>query len=635
MNPANGEEAVPAIESALGGAGRRSRTQIRLSMFENAFGKVPEDTTLDAMLKAIRNGKYEKPIQRARQLFAAWKAVCPALDNKDSPQAKAYDNFKKTLPGFCISGTATSRQRPLEHSGLLQIDFDRLNGGLDALRNRLKVDKHVVFGFLSPSGDGLKVGLAIDGSRHAESFLAAQQYFCEVYGVQIDPKVKDRLRLCFVSFDPALWINPSSEPLPIPGNTITPESPACDRGTSDIIVLPSGEVSISDSAREIFQRISPTHSLFWRGGAIVEKVEEEGVAMLEIVKPEAFRSRVERHGLVFAWRSDGEGRPVLRRTKMPRDDAKALMATLEARELLPPIANVLRCPVLTHSNEDKVTILGPGYHPELGGLLIVGGEEPPQIELPEATAALKRLLEEFAFESEGDRSRALAAFITPALRLGGFLNGPMEHVPIDVAEADYSQAGKGYRLNLVCALYNEYSYFVTARKGGVGSPDESFAASLIAGRPFVSLDNLRGRIDSQHLESFLTCPALFPARVPNRGEVMVNSKRFLLQMSSNGVEATRDLANRASICRIRLRPHFDYRDTLGELQKRQPYFLGCVFTVIAEWIANGKPRTKDMRHCFREWNQILDWIVQNLLGCPPLMDGHEAAQQRVSNSALS
>jgi hypothetical protein len=115
----------------------------------------------------------------------------------------------------------------------------------------------------------------------------------------------------------------------------------------------------------------------------------------------------------------------------------------------------------------------------------------------------------------------------------------------------------------------------------------------------------------------------------------VDPKRFILQMSSNGLEATQDLANRGSLCRIRKRSGFQYRDTLGELQRRQPYFLGCVFAVVAEWIASGRPRTSDTRHDFREWSQTLDWIVQNILGCAPLMEGHQAAQERTSNPALS
>jgi hypothetical protein len=289
--------------------------------------------------------------------------------------------------------------------------------------------------------------------------------------------------------------------------------------------------------------------------------------------------------------------------------------------------------VLMETKSGEAAILDRGYHDEFGGLLVVAGETPPKVRLANAVADLKWLVEEFDFQTGADRSRAIASFITPALRIGGHLRG---NIPIDCAEADQSQAGKGYRLSLVSAIYNEAGYFVTAKSGGVGSVDESFAAALVAGRPFICLDNFRGKMDSQNLEAFLTCPSLFPARIPHHGEVLVDPKRFILQMSSNGLETTRDLANRASICRIRKRPGFPYhRDPLAELQGRQSHFLGCVFAIIEEWIANSKPRTSDTRHDFREWCQSLDWIIQNVMDCAPLMDGHEAAQERTSNPALA
>jgi hypothetical protein len=603
--------------------------KVRVAMFADAYSGEPKEVELGAILSAIRSGKYAKKITRARELFAAWKAVCPTLDSKQSPEAQAYDDFKRTLPAFCISGTAKSRTEPLTHSGLLQVDFDGLNSTLPAVREKMKADAHIAFGFVSPSGEGLKCGLRIDGNRHSDSFTAAQPYFHERYGLEIDEKVKDRLRLCFVSHDPEAW-SKDAEPLPIP--EAPAPAPQASSAELSVIVLPSGAVSISETARVIFQRIAPSWILFWRGGAVVELVEMDGVSGLEVLKPDKFRSDAEKLGQLYAWRSAGKGDAALKPAKMSLDDAKAILAASEAREFLPAVASVLRCPVLTETESGDVAILGRGYHPEQGGLLIVAGDTPPQVPVSEAATSLRWLVEEFDFQTEPDRSRALAAFITPALRLGGFIHG---NIPIDCAEADKSQAGKGHRLEMVCTLFNETSYFVTAKVGGVGSVDESFQSALISARPFICLDNFRGRMDSQHLEAFLTCPGLFPARIPHKGEALVDPKRFILQLTSNGLETTRDLANRASICRIRKRDGFTYRDTLGEIQRRQPYFLGCVFAVIAEWIANGKPRTKDTRHDFREWSQPLDWIIQNILDCAPLLDGHEAAQERTSNPALS
>jgi hypothetical protein len=189
---------------------------------------------------------------------------------------------------------------------------------------------------------------------------------------------------------------------------------------------------------------------------------------------------------------------------------------------------------------------------------------------------------------------------------------------------------------LVAAIYNESGRLITARAGGVGSVDESFSAALIAGRPFICLDNFRGKLDSQHLESFLTCPGEFQARVPHRGEVSLDPKRFIPQLTSNGLATTRDFALRSCICRIRKRPPgFKFRDALAEIQQRQPYYLGCVFSVIAKWVNYGKPQTDEMRHDFRPWCQRLDWIVRNIFGCAPLMDDHEMAQERVCNPGLT
>lgn len=598
-----------------------------VSMFASVFSPEPRDAELSAILTSIRTGRWRDNIDAIRAAYQKTLA-----DTGDSKAAKdSISEPKKALPVFCISGTASNRKTPLQHSGLLQIDIDGLNGSLDSLRAELQQDPHVSFGFVSPSGDGLKLGLAIDGTRHAESFEAAKHYFRQRYNLEIDGAVKDRLRLCFVSYDPQVWTNDSALPLEVTDSAPTEPAQPAD-ALSKIVILPSGGVTISESARGIFERVAPRQSMFWRGGALVELVQDCGFDQLDIVKPEAFRSRVERHCSVFAWRSNGEGEPVLKPTIIPRDTAAALMATMEARTMLPHVSSVLRCPVIVESGPGEVSIFGRGYHDDLGGVLIVAGEEPMRVELHQAVKALKWLVDEFHFQSEGDRSRALAAFITPALRFGGLLHG---NIPIDVAEADQSQAGKGFRHDLVTSLYNDPAYFVTARQGGVGSVDESFSAALIAGRPFINLDNFRGKMDSQHLEAFMTCPTLFPARIPHKGEVMIDPKRFMLQMSSNGVEATRDLINRASICRIRKRPGYSYRDTLGELKSRQSFYLSCVFSVVSEWIAQGKQRTNDTRHDFREWSQTLDWIVQNILSCAPLMDGHQSAQERASNPGLS
>ncbi|MGO8678595.1 MAG: BT4734/BF3469 family protein [Limisphaerales bacterium] len=397
----------------------------------------------------------------------------------------------------------------------------------------------------------------------------------------------------------------------------------------DALILPGGGVTIKESAKVIFERIAPTNTIFSRGNALVEIVRDsEGRPRLELITPEGFRSRVEKFGTIMAWRVNKEGDTELRQVVMPRDCASALMASAEAREILPPIAGILRCPLLIDL-DGKPTILGDGYHHCLGGVYVECGQGPPEMSLEDAKVVLLRVIEDFDFQAPGDKSRAVAAMLTPALRLGGWLH---DSVPMDVSEADESQAGKGYRHKLVCAFYNEKPNYVAKTQGGVGSVDERLAETLAEGKPFVTYDNVRGLVDSQYLESLLTSNGPFPARVPHHGSMMVDSRHFLIQLSSNGAAMTRDLANRCVITRIRKRKRgYGYWDILGAVVDDYLLCLGAVFRVIQEWVANGKPRTTESRHDFREWCQTLDWIVQKVLGCAPLMEGHDEAQERVGD----
>jgi BT4734-like, N-terminal domain len=176
--------------------------KVPVSMFSNARGVTPTEVALGAILQAIRNGRYGEQVSGLRQLLPHNRA--------------AYDLEKKKLPAFTVSGSMKGRTELVQHSDLLQVDLDKLGDKLPELRTRLKNDPHVAFGFLSPSGEGIKLGVAIDGSRHAEGFLAAQAYFRSTYGVEIDPRCKDVVRLCFVSYDPELWTNGAAVPLPLP-----------------------------------------------------------------------------------------------------------------------------------------------------------------------------------------------------------------------------------------------------------------------------------------------------------------------------------------------------------------------------------------------------------------------------------
>lgn len=404
-------------------------------------------------------------------------------------------------------------------------------------------------------------------------------------------------------------------------------------GSQKHIVLPSGSVTFTDTAKQVFSIMAATKRYFRRGGEVVQIDHVTDEPSLTKLNPEAFRTRIENLGYrLVVWRKlrDEE---VLKFTTCGSDDARAILASVET-EQLPAVALVSRCPTL----DPEGNILTPGYNPNAGGVFVTSNIVVPEVELNEAIYEIFNLFCDFSFVTPGDKARAIASVLTPAMRMGRLIPG-RGFAPIDVAEAAESQSGKGYRHSMVSAIYGEQPYRIALRQGGVGGLDESIMAAFWSGRPIIQIDNIRGSVNCQYLESHLTGNGFDPVRLPYHGEVQVDTRNVVLQISSNGFEATQDLVNRSSICRIRKQPEgYQFRrypegDTLSHISANQPYYLGCVFAILRQWIASGKPSTGENRHSFRDWAGAMDYIVGEIMHLDrgTLLSGHAEAAKRIAD----
>lgn len=398
------------------------------------------------------------------------------------------------------------------------------------------------------------------------------------------------------------------------------------------IILPNDWIPFPYAARRLFKLLAERREAFIRNGVVLELKD----GRLEPMTPGSLRSRLDGYGRrVVAVKTLNHGGFALLPKRCSRDNAEALLLTLEASKFLPPIAMVSKVPVLVERNGALVT-LGAGYHPDGGGILVQGDAQPPVVEIDEASRELLALLDDFKFATPSDKSRAMAALIGPAIRSGGLLPG---HALMTCAEADASQTGKGYFLRVQQAIFGETPVPLGRRNGGVGSLDEDIGAQLLRASAFVLLDNLRGRLESEYLESILTADDEVAVRVPYRGQVTVSIRRMNFALTSNGIEATLDLANRLMIFRLlKHRPAAGFKKfpeggLLEHVRAKQAYYLGCVHAVIREWHEAGAPRL-ETEHTFREWVGALDWIVQGIFDLPPLLEGHQEAVERAGSPAL-
>jgi hypothetical protein len=727
----------------------------QISYFKNVQDKAPAgEISIRGFVEIVKVGNHGDTIARIRSLNELG-----LID--EAKKVKSY------LPAVSLSGMVTEGLRKnaaaggrFRHSGFLQVDFDIKDFNPRdpvEIKAALALDEHVQAVFLS-ANRGVKVIIRIPTcdtvDEHTAAFIAAESYFLERHGLNIDASTKDPARLCYVSSDPEAYLRESpatvlpvtftrktddvfvapktgstskhkcapnsggtAKHAPMAPQTIKemlaciPTRPSYDEwlkissavwaatgdeatGTAllkewspeeipgeykqkykgrltqitagtlihyarengyrfpakdfdggairipdDVFPVPAGEIEYSTAGGIIFSVMALARRIFMRGGSVQEIIDDrDEPAHFAPVSHERFCSLVENYGYRVARREwqegadEGNGKYIWRSARLTLTAAKVLLCSDAASKHLPHVRQLAACAILT--KEGKV--LGRGYHPHAEGTYITGGEIPVDMPVEAAVTAILGLMDDFNFVTPADKSRAVASILSPALKMGDWID---DDFPLDVAEADQSQSGKTYRQKLVNRIYNEIPSAITAPKGGVGSLDETISAALIKGRPFITLDNFRGKLDSTILEQAIrgvgrvSCRAL-------RTSAVVDSKPFNWQLSTNGAEFTRDIANRSIITRIRKqRPGYRFKEYAeGSLEAhvaaQQSFYLGAVFSVIKEWARNGCPKTDETLHDFRGWCQALDWIVQNIFKLAPLLDGHREEQARTANPAL-
>lgn len=240
----------------------------KIAFFQH-LGAEGENVPLSKMLEGIKGKKWKDQVDHLR-----------AMGRK----AKNYDETKKKLPAYMLSGTTRGGHKASdvsEHSGLLQIDVDKFGADkVGDLRDRIGDDRHILAAWISPSGDGVKAIMRIPASieGHNAAFTAAVEYMEQEYCVKIDPSCSDVGRLCFVSYDPDLVVNPDAVPLEVSTAFDEPASPL----NSSELLSPESCI-LCNSLFLDFPDLKPLYFKMVRGRIGKPQRGERNAAMVEIV----------------------------------------------------------------------------------------------------------------------------------------------------------------------------------------------------------------------------------------------------------------------------------------------------------------------------------------------------------------
>ena len=154
------------------------------------------------VLQQIQKGHWKKQINDMRY----------HLKNGNENEAV---KIKSNLPCMTISATFKERRKKDyvdSYTGLLHLDYDKLENAEEVKTNLISIP-YTYSAFISPSGNGVKVLVWSDNamSSHEVAFNSLREYYDKIVNVESDSSVKDITRLCYMSYDPDLYLNKTSE----------------------------------------------------------------------------------------------------------------------------------------------------------------------------------------------------------------------------------------------------------------------------------------------------------------------------------------------------------------------------------------------------------------------------------------
>lgn len=281
---------------------------------------------------------------------------------------------------------------------------------------------------------------------------------------------------------------------------------------------------------------------------------------------------------------------------------------------LPVLNGIVSQPFL---RADSTVRSAPGYdpHTRILGMFDAGGfsipEHPNRDDAMSALSTLDELLSECAFETLVDRSAALSALLTAAVRPS------LPHAPMFHVMAHQPGSGKSFLCQLISA-------FATATPGSpVAFPrsndacDKLLLSQLMKAPAVVEFDNLTTDLRPfDKLCSALTSEYLEGRQLGQSRTVVVPTKTLFLS-SGNNVRPIDDMVRRC-IC-IHLDPGMEspaarvYKrpNLLDEVRRDRIKFIGAALTIVRAWVLAGRPiATCPSLASYSDWS---NWCRQPLL----------------------
>jgi hypothetical protein len=368
-------------------------------------------------------------------------------------------------------------------------------------------------------------------------------------------------------------------------------------------------LDLKERAVELLVDHNDPPGLFSRGGELVRIVKDEHGHAIRLESKPLFRDRLERCIRVLRATDGG-----FYEVPMPTHVLEDLLATAGHASDFPVLKVIVTSPCFA---ADGTLVVENGYSAEGQVFVDLGALVVPDLpSVAKAKAVLFDILQDFPFTDEASLAHAIALMVLPLVRL--MIDGP---TPLHMVDAPTAGTGKGL---LVDVLLEAMSGGSIARFAPVTDDQEMrkrITAVLLAGRQFVLMDNLAGRIDSPSLAAALTAP-VWEDRVLGHSRVVTIPNTPVWLAAANNPSLSAELARRCVHIRLDAgeerpweRTDFRYPDLRGRVACHRGEIVAAALALVKAWIDAGRPLAPVSFGDYRSWATTVGGILQ-VVGIP-------------------
>lgn len=280
----------------------------------------------------------------------------------------------------------------------------------------------------------------------------------------------------------------------------------------------------------------------------------------------------------------------------------------EQGEGFPPLTGFANAPYLTPSGR---LIIEAGYDEETGIYLpkhnmedLKIPEEPTKQDLAESVLLLLKLLDEFAFVSDVDKSVAMSILITPVIR-------PMMPVaPLHGTKAPHYANGKTYLLELAAAIAIGSDLPVVAfREKDSEELEKTLTGIALSGMPIACIDNVTVALKSALVAQMIERPRLTLRKLGGTDPFEVTNQMTVLASGKN-LQINADLVRRSLVCNMNLNEllpwnHRFESNPLGMIRAHRSSYLAACLTIARFGFQSELHAACSPFASFSTWNKVV------------------------------